>query len=196
MIWSREKSAGEIAKQFDVTFGAISQHLAILRDAGLVEQRKEGRQRFGIPSISARDAHQQSWNHYVSRIRTLAVGANLASALGPTIENDFNAWTEPDASKRLSFLESCWDENGAFADSMGSIAGRAALASYIGAALQYAAGARLESAGSPQQMREYVRFDRRIVSGDQTFGTGTNFGKLNADGRFESIVGFWNPPSS
>ncbi len=46
LVWNRELAAGEIAGQFPVTFGAISQHLHVLRDAGLVEQRKAGRQRF------------------------------------------------------------------------------------------------------------------------------------------------------
>src|SRR5690348_6026316 len=46
LVWTQEKSAGEIAKQFEVTFGAVSQHLAILRGAGLIGHRKHGRQRF------------------------------------------------------------------------------------------------------------------------------------------------------
>lgn len=46
MVWKRERSAGEIAAHFEVTFGAVSQHLKVLRDAGLVAQRKDGRQRY------------------------------------------------------------------------------------------------------------------------------------------------------
>ena len=46
LVWDRELAAGEIAARFDVTFGAVSQHLRVLREAGLVEQRKEGRRRF------------------------------------------------------------------------------------------------------------------------------------------------------
>ena len=45
IIWDRELAAGEIADQFDVTFGAVSQHLAILRDAGLVSVRRDGTRR-------------------------------------------------------------------------------------------------------------------------------------------------------
>jgi DNA-binding transcriptional ArsR family regulator len=45
LVWDRELSAGEIAAQFDVTFGAVSQHLAILRDAGLVQARRDGNRR-------------------------------------------------------------------------------------------------------------------------------------------------------
>lgn len=46
LIWDRELAAADIAAQFDVTFGAISQHLAILREADLVNVRKEGNRRF------------------------------------------------------------------------------------------------------------------------------------------------------
>ena len=45
LVWDRERSAGEIAGQFDVSFGAVSQHLALLLDAGLVTMRRDGRRR-------------------------------------------------------------------------------------------------------------------------------------------------------
>jgi DNA-binding transcriptional ArsR family regulator len=45
LVWDRELSAGEIAGQFDVTFGAVSQHLGILRDAGFVRARRDGNRR-------------------------------------------------------------------------------------------------------------------------------------------------------
>jgi DNA-binding transcriptional ArsR family regulator len=40
-----ELSAGEIASRFDVTRPAISQHLTVLKDAGLVNERREGTRR-------------------------------------------------------------------------------------------------------------------------------------------------------
>ena len=39
-------TAGEIADHFDVTFGAISQHLGALREAGFVKVRKDGNRRW------------------------------------------------------------------------------------------------------------------------------------------------------
>lgn len=45
LVWSDELSAGEIADRFDVTFGAISQHLGVLRDAGFVTVRADGNRR-------------------------------------------------------------------------------------------------------------------------------------------------------
>lgn len=45
LVWDDELAAGDIAKRFDITFGAVSQHLAVLRDSGFVEVRKEGNRR-------------------------------------------------------------------------------------------------------------------------------------------------------
>src|SRR5688500_5304379 len=48
LVWDGELSAGEIASRFDVTFGAVSQHLGVLRDAGFVRVRRAGNQRFYV----------------------------------------------------------------------------------------------------------------------------------------------------
>lgn len=45
LIWDRELPAAAIASRFDVTFGAISQHLAVLREAEFVTVRKDGNRR-------------------------------------------------------------------------------------------------------------------------------------------------------
>ena len=46
LVWDEERPAGEIADRFAVTFGAVSQHLGVLRDAGFVTVRPEGNRRF------------------------------------------------------------------------------------------------------------------------------------------------------
>ena len=45
MLSKREMPVTELADAFDMTMSAVSQHLSILRDAGLVDLRKEGRKR-------------------------------------------------------------------------------------------------------------------------------------------------------
>ena len=40
-----ELSAGEIAEHFDVTRPAVSQHLTVLKEAGLVDERRNGTRR-------------------------------------------------------------------------------------------------------------------------------------------------------
>ena len=46
LIRDRELTAGEIASGFDVSRPAISQHLGVLKEAGLVSERREGTRRF------------------------------------------------------------------------------------------------------------------------------------------------------
>lgn len=47
LVWDQERPAGEIHRSFyDVTFGAISQHLRVLEETRLVEARSVGRHRY------------------------------------------------------------------------------------------------------------------------------------------------------
>lgn len=46
LIRSDEQTAGAIAAHFDVTRPAISQHLGVLRDAGLIVERRDGTRRW------------------------------------------------------------------------------------------------------------------------------------------------------
>src|SRR6266446_3098052 len=45
LVWDAELSAGEIASHFEITRPAISQHLGVLKEAGLVDERRNGTQR-------------------------------------------------------------------------------------------------------------------------------------------------------
>ncbi len=45
LVRSEELSAGEIASHFEVTRPAISQHLTVLKEAGLVDERRNGTRR-------------------------------------------------------------------------------------------------------------------------------------------------------
>ena len=45
LVRDEELSAGEIAGHFDVTRPAISQHLTVLKEAGLVSERRNGTRR-------------------------------------------------------------------------------------------------------------------------------------------------------
>jgi DNA-binding transcriptional ArsR family regulator len=48
LVRHRELAAGEIARHFDLTRPAISQHVHILRRAGLLNERRRGRKRLYI----------------------------------------------------------------------------------------------------------------------------------------------------
>ena len=46
LVRDEEHSAGEIAAEFTVSWPAVSQHLRVLKEAGLVTARREGTRRF------------------------------------------------------------------------------------------------------------------------------------------------------
>ena len=71
-----ELSAGEIASRFDVTRPAISQHLAVLKDAGLVNERREGTRRIysarpeGLSEL--REFLEGFWSDRLERLKLAA----------------------------------------------------------------------------------------------------------------------------
>ena len=45
LVWSQERPAGDIARHFEISRPAVSKHLRVLREAGLVDERRKGTQR-------------------------------------------------------------------------------------------------------------------------------------------------------
>ena len=48
LVRDQPRSVGEIAARFDVSQQAVSQHLGVLRDAGLVDVRQQGQRRLYV----------------------------------------------------------------------------------------------------------------------------------------------------
>jgi DNA-binding transcriptional ArsR family regulator len=72
LVWSEERSAGEIADALPVTFGAVSQHLGILRNAGFVAVRRAGNRRYYRADRQAlgplAQALEAMWSHSLERL--------------------------------------------------------------------------------------------------------------------------------
>lgn len=72
LIWSHELAAGDIAAHFDVSFPAVSQHLGVLRNVGLVSVRREGRTRLYRADRKAlgplRPMLEKMWNEQLDRL--------------------------------------------------------------------------------------------------------------------------------
>ena len=45
-FWASRIAFGEIVERLDLTYAGVSRHLALLRDAGFVTVRRDGKQRF------------------------------------------------------------------------------------------------------------------------------------------------------
>ena len=65
-------AASDIAEHFEVSFGAVSQHLAILRSANLVDVRKDGTRRIYSVNKDAiapyREVLETMWSETLSNL--------------------------------------------------------------------------------------------------------------------------------
>ena len=88
LVRDREMTAGAIAARFDVTRPAISQHLAVLRAAGLVVERRDGTRRWyqarpdGVRELRA--WLETFWDDGLTR---LAAAAEQEERDGPAIDD-------------------------------------------------------------------------------------------------------------
>jgi len=82
LVADRERSAGEIAAHFDVTRQAVSQHLRILLEAGLIRERREGARRWysarpeGLDEIRAE--LEAMWPAALARLKRAAEDEHAA----------------------------------------------------------------------------------------------------------------------
>ena len=81
LVWDVERPATEIAEHFDVTFRAISQHLGVLRQAGMVVVRRDGTRRFYRANREAlapfASLLQQMWASQLDTLADLAEQAEI-----------------------------------------------------------------------------------------------------------------------
>lgn len=80
LVWSQELPATTIADRFqDVTRPAISQHLAVLKEADLVTERRDGTRRLYRANTDTmaqlRDFLDEYWSSSLERLRDVAEAA-------------------------------------------------------------------------------------------------------------------------
>jgi DNA-binding transcriptional ArsR family regulator len=78
LVRDDEIPAGDLARQFEVSRPAVSRHLRVLREAGLVRERRQGRQRLyrADPTALAglREWLEAYWDGRLDALRALAEG--------------------------------------------------------------------------------------------------------------------------
>jgi DNA-binding transcriptional ArsR family regulator len=76
LVRGDELSAGEIAAHFDVTRPAVSQHLTILKEAGLIAERRDGTRRLyrarpeGLAEL--KEFLEGFWDERLGKLKRLA----------------------------------------------------------------------------------------------------------------------------
>lgn len=92
LVRDRELAAGEIARQFDVTRPAVSQHLTVLREAGLLTERREGTRRLyrarpeGLTDL--REYLNAFWSDQLRQLKAVVEAATRVVATDATDEMD------------------------------------------------------------------------------------------------------------
>ncbi|MGH2499373.1 MAG: metalloregulator ArsR/SmtB family transcription factor [Candidatus Limnocylindria bacterium] len=75
LVWTKELSAGEIAAKFDVSWAAISQHLAVLKEAGLLTERRESTRRLYRTDVAAlgslRGVLEEMWRSDLAQMKKI-----------------------------------------------------------------------------------------------------------------------------
>jgi DNA-binding transcriptional ArsR family regulator len=91
LVQRDERSAGDIAAHFDVTQPAISQHLGVLAEAGLVSVRRAGTRRFyrarpeGLQAL--RRYLESFWDEQLQRLSDEAVAAERRTGARGALEH-------------------------------------------------------------------------------------------------------------
>ena len=80
LVRDQPRSVNEIADNFDITQQAISQHLKVLKDAGLVAVRPHGQQRLYVVRpeglAALRDSLAEFWPEHLQRLKQAVESAN------------------------------------------------------------------------------------------------------------------------
>lgn len=83
LVHDRERSAGEIAARFELSRPAVSQHLTVLKGAGLLDERRDGTRRLyslrreGFDEVRA--FLEQFWDDRLHRLKRDAERAERRS---------------------------------------------------------------------------------------------------------------------
>jgi DNA-binding transcriptional ArsR family regulator len=84
LVWTREQTAGQIASAFDVSWPAISQNLRVLRQSGLVTERRDGTSRLyraDRAALKPLEAYLRGmWARDIDRLRLLAEAEERSSS--------------------------------------------------------------------------------------------------------------------
>lgn len=142
---------------------------------------------------SGRDEHVQGWRFQLSIFANVVANEVHAGATS-LVDAWFDTWAEPDHGKRAASLARIAAPEIRFRDRFSLLDGIPDVTAHIAASLRFMPGVRLQRRGDIRHCQGTVLADWAAVGNEgQLRGTGTNIFLLGADGRIQSVTGFWNP---
>jgi len=117
-----------------------------------------------------------------------------AETLETLVDRYCAAWNTADGAERRAILRSVLADDGLYADPSVRAAGVEALAIHIDGVVARNPGARISRTSAIDRHHEMMRFlwSNRLPDG-RVLRDGVDFCTVAADGRFQSIVGFFGP---
>jgi uncharacterized protein YndB with AHSA1/START domain len=164
-----------------------------------LERERHGATRLHLSHAFAdsamRDEHVQGWRYQLSLFGNLVASEAFAGA-AEVVDGWFAAWSDPDATRREATLSRVAADDVRFRDRFSLIDGMEDLRPHLAAVHRFMPGMRLEREGDVRHCQGMVLADWIARGADgQERGRGTNVFVLGADGRIESVTGFWSAPS-
>ena len=91
LVQTDEKPAGEIASNFPVSRPAISQHLTVLKSAGLIDERRSGVKRLYRTRVEGmaelKEFLDNFWDNRLERLKSVIEAAEVSSVEPSDEEN-------------------------------------------------------------------------------------------------------------
>ena len=114
LVASTEMPAGKIAEHFDVTRSAVSQHLQVLKDAGLITERRDGTRRlYRASELALRELRgflEELWQQSFELARDIledgSAGRDRGRGLGMTVPG-LAHWGTIDPVERRDRVSGC-----------------------------------------------------------------------------------------
>ena len=76
LVWDNERAVGELVDELDLSYAGVSQHLSLLREAGFVTVRRDGKRRLYRADHEQlgplKDFLESFWTSRVDRLAQLA----------------------------------------------------------------------------------------------------------------------------
>lgn len=149
----------------------------------------------GLPTPELEEGHLGGWRHYFGVLAWQAAREALTPVLEERVDALVAAWNEPEGGRRRELLASCWTEDALFVDRMGYVPGRDALDTFIANMHRFMPGVSLERTGPIRETHGRVHFPWRLEGPDgKAVGAGVDVGRMDGEGRFVEMAGFWDEP--
>ena len=150
-----------------------------------------------LPIEAVMEEHEGGWRYHITRLQVRANRMDLAERLPETWDTWYQAWAEPEPTRRKELLEKCCASDFTYADDYTTLEGLDMLSLHIANCLKFMPGMTVTQAGPAVVCRGQVLVPWRSAGaeGMPTFA-GQMYARVALDGRLQEATSFWGPLES